>query len=77
MNSQIPAEKPVETKPAPKDPAVYKDNVEVKPVPKMKPAAKPAPKAKDKSDDFYPTKDLAVKKVAKKSPGRPKKNPEA
>lgn len=84
LDSETQTEKPVEPKPnvtktAPKDVAVFKNNAVTndKPVAKMKPAAKPAPKPKADSDDYYPTKDMAVKKVAKKSPGRPKKNPEA
>ena len=83
-NTTTVPEKKVELKPltktTSKSVADFKNNALTttdKPVAKMKPAAKPAPKPKADSDDFYPTKDMAVKKVAKKSPGRPKKNPEA
>lgn len=84
LSSETQTEKPVEPKPnltktAPKSAAAFKNNAVAndKPVAKMKPAVKPAPKPKADPQDFYPTKDMAVKKVAKKSPGRPKKNPEA
>lgn len=84
LSSEKQTEKPVELKSnlkkiAPKDVAAFNNNAITndKPVAKMKPAAKSAPKPKADSDDYYPTKDMAVKKVAKKSPGRPKKNPEA